>query len=44
VAWFTWEEAEGIADEALVGALLAARRLTGAPGGEGPRGGRNGDG
>jgi 8-oxo-dGTP pyrophosphatase MutT (NUDIX family) len=44
VAWFTWEEAVGIADEALVGALLAARRLTGAPGGDGARGGRSGDG
>jgi 8-oxo-dGTP pyrophosphatase MutT (NUDIX family) len=29
VAWFTWDEAEHLADEALVGALVAARRLTG---------------
>ncbi len=27
VRWFSWEEAEGIADEALVGALRAARDL-----------------
>jgi 8-oxo-dGTP pyrophosphatase MutT (NUDIX family) len=39
VAWFTWPEAEDLADEALVGALAAARRLTGAPGD-----GRAGDG
>jgi 8-oxo-dGTP pyrophosphatase MutT (NUDIX family) len=25
VAWFTWDEAEGLADDALVGALRAAR-------------------
>jgi 8-oxo-dGTP pyrophosphatase MutT (NUDIX family) len=28
VAWFTWPEAEQVADVALVGALRAARRLT----------------
>ncbi len=28
VAWFTWTEAEHLADDALVGALLTARRLT----------------
>ncbi len=27
VAWFTWEEAAGMADEALVGALVSARSL-----------------
>ncbi len=27
VAWFTWEEAVGLADEALVGALRSTRRL-----------------
>ncbi len=32
VAWFTWQDAEHIADEALVGALIAARRLAGGPG------------
>ncbi len=31
VAWFTWPEAEELADGALVGALAAARRLTDAP-------------
>jgi 8-oxo-dGTP pyrophosphatase MutT (NUDIX family) len=31
VAWFSWEEAEDLADEALVGALSAARRLIGDP-------------
>lgn len=30
VAWFGWEEAEALADEALVGALAAARRLVAA--------------
>ena len=37
VAWFTWEEAEAMADEALVGALRSARRLspTGPPQGPG---------
>ena len=34
VAWFTWPDAEDMADEALVGALTAARRLTGASGGD----------
>jgi 8-oxo-dGTP pyrophosphatase MutT (NUDIX family) len=29
VAWFSWPDAEDMADEALVGALVAARRLTG---------------
>lgn len=29
VRWFTWEEAEAIADEALVGALRAAREALG---------------
>jgi 8-oxo-dGTP pyrophosphatase MutT (NUDIX family) len=28
VAWFTWTEAERLADDALVGALRTARRLT----------------
>lgn len=41
VAWFAWPEAEAIADEALVGALLAARRLVGAP--EGRTDGASGD-
>jgi 8-oxo-dGTP pyrophosphatase MutT (NUDIX family) len=27
VAWFTWDQADAVADEALVGALRAARRL-----------------
>jgi len=27
VAWFTWDQANAVADEALVGALRAARRL-----------------
>jgi 8-oxo-dGTP pyrophosphatase MutT (NUDIX family) len=27
VAWFTWDQATAVADEALVGALYAARRL-----------------
>ncbi len=30
VAWFTWDEASGLADVALVGALRAARRLSAA--------------
>ncbi len=30
VAWFSWEAATDIADDALVGALAAARRLSGA--------------
>lgn len=29
VRWFTWEEAETVADEALLGALRAARRVLG---------------
>ncbi len=29
VAWFDWPDAQAIADEALAGALVAARRLTG---------------
>ncbi len=42
VAWFSWDEARAVADEALVGALMSARRLQpdgveGGPG-EGPRG------
>jgi 8-oxo-dGTP pyrophosphatase MutT (NUDIX family) len=45
VAWFAWEHAERMADEALVGALVAARRLTGAPGDRSTGGGgRSGDG
>lgn len=36
VAWFTWTEAERLADDALVGALRTARRLTRA---SSPRGG-----
>jgi 8-oxo-dGTP pyrophosphatase MutT (NUDIX family) len=31
VAWFAWPEAEDMADEALAGALVAARRLTRRP-------------
>ena len=31
VAWFTWDEAEAIADDALGGALITARRLAGPP-------------
>jgi hypothetical protein len=27
VAWFTWAQAEALADDALVGALRSARRL-----------------
>ncbi len=34
VAWFTWDEAAGLADVALVGALRAARRLGGAAPGD----------
>lgn len=30
VAWFTWEAAGAIADEALAGAIVSARRLAGA--------------
>ncbi len=30
VAWFSWDDAVGMADDALVGALLTARRLIGA--------------
>ncbi|MGO8871954.1 MAG: NUDIX hydrolase [Acidimicrobiales bacterium] len=40
VAWFTWEAAADIADDALAGALVAARRLAEAPGG--PTTGGNG--
>ena len=29
VAWFSWRSAEALADEALVGALVSARRLAG---------------
>jgi 8-oxo-dGTP pyrophosphatase MutT (NUDIX family) len=29
VAWFTWDEGQGLADDALAGALRAARRLIG---------------
>jgi 8-oxo-dGTP pyrophosphatase MutT (NUDIX family) len=32
VAWFTWSEAAGLADEALTGALRSARRLIDAHG------------
>jgi 8-oxo-dGTP pyrophosphatase MutT (NUDIX family) len=38
VAWFTWDEATAMADEALVGALRSARRLEGAPGSGKPEG------
>ena len=31
VAWFTWDEAMAMADDALVGALRTARRLIGPP-------------
>jgi 8-oxo-dGTP pyrophosphatase MutT (NUDIX family) len=31
VAWFTWDEASAMADDALGGALVAARRLIRAP-------------
>ena len=31
VAWFSWEEAEAMADDALVGALRSARRLIPTP-------------
>lgn len=37
VAWFTWPDAQDLADEALVGALTAARRLAVASAG-GPAG------
>ncbi len=33
VAWFTWDEAEALADVALAGALQSARRLIDAPDG-----------
>jgi 8-oxo-dGTP pyrophosphatase MutT (NUDIX family) len=44
VAWFAWRDAEDLADEALVGALVAARRLTGDSGrsSDGGGGGRGG--
>jgi hypothetical protein len=29
VAWFSWDEAGALADEALAGALISARRLNG---------------
>ncbi len=32
VAWFTWDEASAVADDALEGALVSARRLIGTPG------------
>jgi 8-oxo-dGTP pyrophosphatase MutT (NUDIX family) len=43
VAWFSWPDAEDMADEALVGALVAARRLTGGSdaGADGGGGGRS---
>lgn len=43
VAWFDWPEAERRADEALVGALAAARRLTVGPAGRTPRAATGGD-
>jgi 8-oxo-dGTP pyrophosphatase MutT (NUDIX family) len=38
VAWFTWEDAVAIADDALVGALRSARRVLEDPGGRTVRG------
>lgn len=32
VAWFTWDEASAMADDALAGAIVSARRLIGTPG------------
>jgi len=37
VAWFTWEEALEIADDALTGGLIAARRLARASTGDAGR-------
>ena len=38
VAWFTWEDAAAIADDALAGALRTARRMIAGPGGRAIRG------